>query len=271
MAIILIIVFLVIGYLALKPKSKPKNIANLRVPSIKSLSPKKREIQHDNEEWLKKRWELAQEQKVSEANGIFPEWYYDEVTERQIKKLNELSISFLKNITKGQASDLIGMEEPVDDESIKILKFFKIKISNINQTKARHEAALIFEDKENVQLWKNRPPTTYQKDFFKFFGIKLVRGATYEQTATLINEYESDMFDNGDPQLEEWEAYEQIIDELSDPDFRETYEIKKANSTLIKKALSVLLENDKTYLEISDDIDILIDKLIELKPELQRK
>jgi len=65
-------------------------------------------------------------------------------------------------------------------------------------------------------------------------------------------------------------CYEQIIDELLDPDFRETYEIKKANSTLIKKAFAELLENGRTYLEISDDIDLLIDKLIELKPELQR-
>ena len=70
------------------------------------------------------------------------------------------------------------------------------------------EPALIFEDKGNLQLWKERPPATYQKEFFKFFGIKLVRGTTYEQAATLINEYESesDMFDNSDPQLEEWDA-----------------------------------------------------------------
>lgn len=263
MAIFLIIVFLIIGYLMLKSasKSKSKGIGNSNVTPMKRPSTKK-EIQQSNERWLEERWKQAEEQKSSEIIGIFPEWYYDEITERQIKKFNELGVSFLKNITKGQASDLIGMQEPADDESIKILKFFKIKASGISQTQARHKVALIFEDQENVQKWKERPPAIYQKDFFKFFGIKLVRGTSYEQAATLINDYESDMADKNDPKLEEWEAYEQILDELSDPDFRETYEIKKASSTLIKKALAELLENGNSYLDISDDIDLLLINLL---------
>ena len=167
MVIFLIIIFLVIGHLVLKSTSK--DIVNSRTSLRKSPSSNK-EVQYIYDIWLEDRWKLAQEQKISGINGIFPEWYFDEVTERQIKKLNELSISFSKNITKGQASDLIGMQEPVDNESIKVLKFFKIKTAGINKVQARHKVALIFENKENAKKWKERPPAQYQKEFFKFFG-----------------------------------------------------------------------------------------------------
>ena len=71
MAILLIIVFLVIGYLMLNSTSKSKDIANSSVSYIKPQSSKKKEIQYNNERWLKERWMLAQEHKLPETNSIF--------------------------------------------------------------------------------------------------------------------------------------------------------------------------------------------------------
>lgn len=271
MEILLVIALLVIGYIVVKSTSRSNSVTSSSTASKKSSTLKSKATGQNDENWLQDRWKLAQEQQLSGRNGIFPKWYFDEATERQLEKLEELDVSVnRRKITKGQASDLIGMHEPAEDESIDILKFFKVQTRGIKQTQVRHEVALIFEDEENVQAWKERPPSAFQKEFFKFFGIKLAKGATHEEATTVIGEHESEMSDKNDPRLEEWEAYEQIIDELSDPDFREDYEIKKPSSTLIKQAIGELQKDDKSYQDISDDIDILIDKLIELKPGLQR-
>lgn len=271
MEILLVIALLVIGYLVVKSTSRSNSIASSGTASKKSAASKSKATVRNDKRWLEDRWKAAKEQQLSGRSGIFPKWYFDEVTERQLERLEELDVSVnRRKITKGQASDLIGMHEQAEDESLEVLKFFKVPIRGMKQTQARHEVALIFEDEKKVQAWRKRPLSALQKEFYKFFEIKLARGTTHEQATTLINEHESEMSDRDDPRLEEWEACEQIIDELSDPDFREDYEIKKPSSTLIKQAIGELQKDGKSYQDISDDIDILIDKLIELKPELQR-
>lgn len=264
MQILVVIVLLVIGYLIV--------LLVIGYLAVKSTTSKSKVTGRNDEEWLEDRWKLAQEQQLSGHGKIFPKWYFDAPTERQLEKLEKLNVSVnRKKITKGQASDLIGMHYPADEEYLEILKFFKVAIRGMKQTQARHEVALIFEDEKKTQAWKDRPPSALHKEFFKFFGIKLAKGTTHEQATRLINEHESEMFDKNDPRLEEWEAYEQIIDELSDPDLRKYYEIKKPSSTLIKQAIGELQKDGKSYQDISDDIDILVDKIIELKPELQRR
>jgi len=272
METLVVIILLIIIYLVIKSSSRAGTTSKPANTSRKSASPKNTATKQTSENWLKDRWELAQKQKLSGGDGIFPEWYFDTATEPQLKKLDELELSFnSKKITKGQASDLIGMQEPAEEESLKILKFFKISTRGIRQTQARHEIALLFKDEEKVQAWEARPPSALQKEFFKFFGIKLAKGTTQNQAEKIIRKNESEMADEDNPRLEEWEAYEQIIDEFSDSDFREDYEIKKPSFTLIRKAMEELQKDGKTYQDISEDLDILVEKLIELKPELQRE
>jgi hypothetical protein len=258
MTIFLIIVALGIAYLVFRSVSKPTVVTN-----------KNKATGQNDVRWLEERWKLAQEHLASGTSQMFPEWYFDEATDRQLEKIKEFGLS--SEITKGQASDLIGMHEPAEQESLEVLKFFKVPTRGMKQTQARHEVALIFEDKEKVQAWKDRPPSAAQKEFFKFFGIKLAKGTTHEQTTALIKKHESEMSDKNDPRLMEWNAFEQIIDELKDPDFRENYEIKKPSATLIKQAMGELQKDGNSYQEISDDIDMLINKLIELKPEIERE
>ncbi|MGA9288504.1 MAG: hypothetical protein WBV93_09195, partial [Anaerobacillus sp.] len=270
--IILIVIVLVIGYLVAKNISGKNNVINSGNHTKLASTTQNKSANPQNGDWLENRWKLASQQKLSGNDGVFPNWYFDEVTERQIEKLKELGVSVnKKKITKGQASDLIGMHEPAEEESIEILKFFKIPTRGIKQTQARHEVSMLFQEEMSIQAWKERPPTTLQNEFCKFFGLKLEKGTTHEQAAKIINDHESELSENDDPRLEEWEAFEQIIEELSDPDFRQDYEIKKPSATLIKKAIGELQKEGNSYQEISDDIDLLVDKLIELKPDLERE
>jgi hypothetical protein len=221
--------------------------------------------------WLEERWALTASHRQSGNRSMFPDWYYDEVTDRQLKRLGELGIKPNRKITKGQASDLIGMNEPAEDESFAILDFFKQPTKGMNQTRARHEVALLFQDQKNAEVWEQRPPSQQQKEFFKFFGIKVEKGITAVQASKLISEFESELAEREDPKLDEWEALEAVIEELSDPVVRADYEINKPSRSLIKSALDELKKEGKSFRESADSIGLVAEKLIELKPDLQLK
>lgn len=225
----------------------------------------------DELEWLHERWKLADDHQRAGRDDIFPSWYFDAATEPQKRLLKELGIKTGKAIAKGQASDLIGIHEPEDEQELAILKFFKRPTKGMNETKARHEIAQLMADPENAKAWENRPPTKEQREFCKFFGIKMGKGTTSPEAEKLIAEYETMLDEQEDPRLDEWEAFSEIMDELSDSDARADYEIKKPSLTLIRSAMDELGQDGKSYREVADDIDDLVDKLLELKPDLQRR
>lgn len=269
--LVLIIIIAIVIYFFAKVSRKIGTSKTIAKSPSRKASGQTKSKPENNLEWLENRWKLAEDQKQAGLTGTFPQWYFDEVTERQLNKLDELGVSVKrKNITKGQASDLIGMHEPADEESLEILRFFNVPTRGMNQTKSRHEVALIFDDEVKVEAWKNRRPSQIQKEFFVFFGIKPEKGMTNAEASKLISNHESALAEKEDPQLDEWEAFEEIIDELSDPDFREDYEIKKPNITLIKNALAGLQKEGKSYRDAADEIDLVIEKMIKIKPELRR-
>lgn len=225
----------------------------------------------DESQWLRERWKLAKEHKIAGKEDVFPKWYFDDVTERQKTRLDDLGIKAGKTISKGQASDLIGMHEPADENALAILRFFKRSTKGMNQTKARHEVAQILSDPDNVKAWESRPPTKEQKEFCKFFGLMMEKGLTASDAEKLITEHESKLAEEEDPRLDEWGAFSEIMEELSDSEMRADYEIKKPSVSLIKSALDDLGQQGKSYRDVADEIDILVEKLVELKPELQRE
>lgn len=225
----------------------------------------------DELKWLRERWKLADSHQISGRSDIFPKWYFDDATERQRGRLKELGIKTGKEITKGQASDLIGIHEPADERELAILRFFKKSTKGINQTKARHDVAQILADADNVTAWESRAPTQEQKEFCKFFGLKIEKDLTAPEAEKMIAAHERKLAESDDPRLDEWEAFSEIVEELSDSEMRADYEIKKPSIALIKSALNELEKEGKSYRDVADEIDILVDKLLELKPELQRE
>jgi len=55
------------------------------------------------------------------------DWRNDPATEAQKRRLKEEGIKFHRNITKGEASDLVGSTVDPEDDEIEILKFFKVR------------------------------------------------------------------------------------------------------------------------------------------------
>lgn len=215
--------------------------------------------------WLQERWDLAD--KIG-AGEIFPSWYFDQMTEFQSRRLEEDGRKYSGRLTKGQASDLIGLDEQPEEDDIEVLKFFKRPLRGMNASLARHEIAMIFQDPQNKQAWADRPLTARQKECFKFFGIKVTPQLLKREADLQITELLQQANTANDPKYDQWHSYEYILDDFNDPEFREGYSIRKPSIAAIRKAIDSLLTEGKTWSDI--DSDLVAERVVELDPNLER-
>lgn len=117
---------------------------------------------------------------------------------------------------------------------------------------------------------ENQPASASQKNYYKYFGMPVPKGLTSGESEKTIDEHRNKLRAEDPSKLEEYDAYESIIDEFDDSDFRETYDVKKVSKTILNDALNQLKQEGKTLSYLSDNIQEVVDKVIHLKPELER-
>jgi len=223
-----------------------------------------------NMDWLRDRWAAAEREQASGELKHFPAWYFDPPSQHQLERLKADDLPPPPGLTKGQASDLIGLREPTYPDDEEILRFFKVPLRGMNQSKARHEVSRLLADAANVQAWEARPPDTMQREFFRFFGLKLAKDTTQRQATVQIAEYREKLGETDAGKLDEWESFTEIVAELDDPETRESYDLKKVPLPTLRAALEALQTEGHTIFEVASDIDLLVEKVLEMKPELQR-
>lgn len=202
-----------------------------------------------------------------------PAWHSDPATAFQLKKIGELmqehGITFSISsgeMTKGQASDVIGLFEDPDAEELEILKFFRVTdLKNMNQTNARDKIRELFQDEPNVAAWKNRPAYKEERDALTFMGFKPPKGMTHIDSEAKLRE----LAKQDNERFEEWEMMRALSDDANEPETREIYECRKISWTQFRAAYDALRAN----VAEPDDIfeDEIIDKAIELYPKLQKQ
>ncbi len=216
------LVVVIVVLLAVRSQVEPRDrrsgevaARRLQQRRLTSTDPPGQRILNENITWLRERWDAAYSEE-SDGSSIFPEWFYDEVTDRQLRRINEMGLTISGGKpSKGQASDIIGLFEPVDDTDAEKLRFFNIGRTGMNQSRARHEVARLFADPANVESWENRPATPWQREFFRFMGWKVPKGLSHKEAQAREAEAEKDdLFD-------EWVAFSNLWDELCDQDMRE--------------------------------------------------
>jgi len=217
--------------------------------------------------FLQERWGNISEQQVNSTSKSIPSWFYDDATERQLNYLSELGVSISGGEpTKGQASDLIGLFHEADQPDRDVLKFFGKANEAANQSVARILAADQLQDPTNLEVWEARPADAIEKEFLRFFSHKIPKGLTSKEA----QEIQSTIMETAkDTQVDLWCEFESIWEELSDPETRADYHIKKPSLTKYRNTWSELEK------EVSDnndiDLDTICEKLFELYPELEKQ
>ncbi|MGE0825444.1 MAG: hypothetical protein AB7P18_25400 [Candidatus Binatia bacterium] len=222
----------------------------------------------DSLAWLNERWRSISHQREIGQPTEVPSWFFDNVTERQRKRLEEISPCLNSTpLTRGQAADIIGLFKPTERESDEILRFFKVPLIGMNQSRARYEATALLADPHKRQLWENRIATPMQKECYRHFNLKVPPKLTYSAAAQFLSEHKRTGSDND---WREWEAYQSIYLKLSDPQYRRDYGIKKVTISLYREAIMELKKAGHQLSDLATDPDIVIDKLLEIRPQLQR-
>ena len=120
------------------------------------------------------------------------------------------------------------------------------------------------------EFLKSKPAAVSQKEFLKFFGLPVTKGLTSEQADAVIIEHRNKLEAENKSQLDEWDAYEKICQEFDDADFRSDYFLKKVSRTLLKQALDDLTGNGATMRSLENDIDKVVEKVIALRPDIEK-
>lgn len=118
------------------------------------------------------------------------------------------------------------------------------------------------------EFLSNQPADSSQKDYFQFFAMPIPKGLTSGQAEQTISEHRNT---SKPEEQDKWEGYVNIFEEFDDKDFRDGYDLKKVSNTVLMEAINQLKAQGKTYKYLSDNIDEVAEKIIELKPDLEKQ
>ncbi|MDX1816093.1 MAG: hypothetical protein R3180_00130 [Marinobacter sp.] len=262
MGYLVIAVLIVAAFLIGRPgHSKPKSSPSKRRPTAprtkKTTTAKTQPA--DKMAPLYERWKAIDNGQIE-----VPEWFHDEPTHRQLDRIESDGIALPASpLTKGKASDLIGTTEPPDEDDLKCLRFFKVRAEDVdNQTLARIRIESLFADAQNKAKWESRPATALQKDFYRFVNEPAPNKLTAMAAEVFMQNYELT-----DQQTDDWDAYEYLLDELSDKDNCELYDIKKPARSVLRQAITDIGNTGVRLAEIKPE-DIA-KRIAQIKPDLK--
>jgi hypothetical protein len=276
----------VVAYFLTRKKPAAEPVARVQTTAHRSRGPEPREtlaaakavlasaamvIYRANEAWLSARWQAAKEAQRTGNTGDFPKWYFDAITERQRSRLNDDGFQLnLESLSKGNASDLIGLMMPPEPQDEEVLRFFSSAPHVLNQTRAREEAKRLLADPECVARWEGRPADSDQRNTLRAYGAKIPKNLTTKDANALIQKTEKDLATSNPELLARAQATLSIMNEIDDPETRETYGFKKPPVAVVREALRELEEEGRTLDDLAGDIYAVAEKILELRPDLER-
>ena len=117
--------------------------------------------------------------------------------------------------------------------------------------------------------FEGQPATQLQKEFYQTFDFKAPKGLTYLAAKQFIKEKTAEIGKEDEGALQAWKYFRDILKELSDPETCEAYDIKVVSISRSRSAVVTLLDEGQSLEDISSDIQMVVDKLIELHPDLE--
>lgn len=208
------------------------------------------------EDWIEECWRAEKDQGPTARP-----WFFDPVTDGQVRKLQDLKVDTRgMKLTKGMASDLIGMQLEPEEHDLEILKHFKVSTRGMNQAKARYEVAKIMAIPGNKEKWENRPADGMSKELYRLAGKKVPKDLSITQAAA---EQQALYQSLGADKQALWDALNELWDEVWDPYFTEEYETRRPSASAVRKAVEAMLAEGTGLDEV--DLDGVMEKIDDMK------
>lgn len=227
-------------------------------------------------------WAIGKKRKGQKSSHVYEEWppkrkpipedawRDDPATDKQLDYLESLGGRIpARGLTKGEASDRISKLEPIDEDDAAVLRYFKVSTKGVSKDSAARAVEALMKDETHQKAWADRPLSIELKEFFRLAKLKVPNEMGYEAAEALKIETLKSWHAEGSPKHADWVDYERLLEELYDPDARESWGIKKPPITLVRNCIAELLEQGSTYASLADDPDELIERMLEKKPDLE--
>lgn len=198
-------------------------------------------------------------------------WRSEPATDKQLDYIESLGGRVpARGLTKGEASDRITKLQPIDPDDAAVLRYFGLSTQEQTRDSVARVAEALLNDEAHKKAWGERPPSQVLKEFFRFAKMKMPSGIGYDAAEALIAQTLSQWKEAGDVvKVNDWMNYSRLLGELYDREARESLCIKKPPITLVRKCVAEFLENGSTYEAMADDSSELVERMIELKPDLE--
>lgn len=216
--------------------------------------------------WLLSKWEDVDAGRLEQ-----PDWYYDPATDRQFEKLDSFGVKPTKlSLSKGQMSDVIGLfiKAGSDTFGMEVLKFFKVKTSNLSETYVRFKAQQLLNDPAKKAEWEARPPKPQDLEFFRFFRLDVPKGKSKKEVISIVSGHLTDWLSSDDERAGVWRSYDSILDTFADKDERDMYCIKKPSVKLIRDSVHELMAEGCKIEDLDGDPELVVGRLLQKKPDL---
>jgi hypothetical protein len=215
---------------------------------------------------LEERWRMAGITAHSKRELILPTWYYDDAESWQAERIRGERIPIdIEALTRGQASDVIGLLHPPGEDDAETLRRLNEPVAGMNRTAARQHAAKLLGIDVHRQRWNAQPPTPLHRAYFVLRGEPCPADTAGDAERAIAAAQELDP-----GQVREWGFFLQLYDDLQ---LREhEFGIGPVGAELLARALRDLrTERQRTLAQLARDLDMVIDRLLELEPALQRE
>lgn len=170
-------------------------------------------------------------------------------SDAQRRYMDKLGLAYPGDITKAQATDLIGTALEPEQNTVEILKFFRVPTKGMHQTAARHRLAEIMADADSRRRWEQRPAKAEQLEQLAFFG-EPASGISHAAAERRINEIceDSAKADAWDGEVQKRELAEMAIDDLIEtaPEYSGDYGCRKLSKKLARTAVQALMADGIT-------------------------
>lgn len=251
-AAIVAVVWIVVS----KGNSKPQSVGSKQSTPAKGQS---------------KRVEALRDIFQSETRDLGEDWRFEAPSDRQIRYLNELAenedVSIPRSLTKGQASDAIGVFHEADEADVAQLKFFKVPSpGRLNQTEARVKLHELLSDPVKFDQWQNRPASSEQKEQIRFFGEKVPKGLSHPEAQEIIKK----LVNSNEKLSDRWDDLRMAYEDAVDPDARESYDIKKFSWKQFCDVVGEMERAGKEVSEITSDEEEIYEALLQKYPALEK-
>jgi hypothetical protein len=152
------------------------------------------------------------------------DWQNEPATESMLQEMADRGIWLDRQLTKGQAMNILGLFTPPDGRQVDVLKHFNIPYSfKMNQTMAYYLVRELFKDPSKVAEWNNRPPTTTVRQGLLFMEGKLISGMTHVEAQRKLDKLGMEH----PQQYLEWKQIDRLFLETNNPEVRAKFQVRK--------------------------------------------